>query len=96
MQQRVAAMRGGGTMVGLLPALGALAQARTSVPGTTVQTMSYREGLLDLRMSAPNAESLDRLSQALRAQGWQADLTSGSATETGYEGRLQLRASTAS
>jgi general secretion pathway protein L len=96
MQQRLEATRGGGSAAGLLPALGALAQARSSVPGTTVQTLSYREGTLDLRMSAPNAESLDRLSQLLRDEGWQADLTSGSASEGGYEGRLQLRVAGAS
>lgn len=96
MQQRLASTRGDGGSAGLLPALGALAQARTTVPGTAVQTMSYRDGALDLRMSAPDAESLDRLTQVLRADGWQADLTSGNATGSGYEGRLQLRARGAS
>lgn len=91
MEQRLAALRGDGGALGLLPALGALAQARANVPGTTIGTLSYRDGALDLRMSAPSAESLDRLSQTLRAEGWQADLTSGNATDAGYEGRLQLR-----
>jgi general secretion pathway protein L len=95
MQQRLAAARGGGTS-GLLPALAALAQARAAVPGTSLSSLSYREGTLDLRMTAPNAESLDRLSQMLRSQGWQADLTSGSASEGGYQGQLQLRAGGAS
>jgi general secretion pathway protein L len=89
MEQRLAAARGGGT--GLLPALGAVAQARSGVPGTAVQNLSYREGMLDIRMSAPNAEALDRLSELLRSQGYDADLTSSSTTEAGYEGRLQLR-----
>ncbi|HKZ74338.1 MAG TPA: type II secretion system protein GspL [Steroidobacteraceae bacterium] len=91
MNQRLLAVRGGDDGSGLLAALGALAQARANVPGSTVQAMSYRDGALELRMSAPDAETLDRLSQALRSSGWQADLTSGGAAEGRYEGRLQLR-----
>jgi type II secretion system protein L len=92
MDQRLQAVRGGASSSGLLAALGAVTQARANVPGVTVQSLSFREGALDLRMGAPDAETLDRLSQALRTAGWQADLTSGGATEQGYEGRLQLRA----
>jgi general secretion pathway protein L len=96
MDQRLQALRGGASSSGLLAALGALAQARANIPGATVQSLSYREGALDLRMVAPDAETLDRLSQSLRGAGWQADLTSGNATEAGYEGRLQIRARGAS
>lgn len=92
MEQRLMAMRTGGTTTGLLPALGALAQARGNVPGTTVRSLNFREGTLELTIVAPNADALDRLTQMLRAEGWQADLTSGSTTESGYEGRMQLRA----
>jgi hypothetical protein len=30
------------------------------------------------------------MSQSLRSSGWQADLTSGSAVASGYEGRIQI------
>lgn len=96
MDQRLQSARGAVSSSGLLAALGAVAQARANVPGATVQSLSFREGALDVRMVGPDAETLDRLSQALRTAGWQADLTSGSATEAGYEGRLQIRARGAS
>jgi general secretion pathway protein L len=91
MQQRLVSARGGGEFAGLLPALGALVVARNGAPGTVVQALSFREGAVDLKLAAPNAESLDRISRALRDNGWQADLTAGNAAKAGYEGRIQIR-----
>jgi type II secretory pathway component PulL len=91
MQARLTAARGGGEFSGFLPALGALVVARNSAPGTVVQAMSFREGAVDLKLAAPNAESLDRISRALRDSGWQADLTAGNVAGSGYEGRIQIR-----
>jgi general secretion pathway protein L len=91
MQQRLQTARGGGEFSGLLPALGALVVARNGAPGTIVQALSFREGAVDLKLAAPNAESLDRISRALRDNGWQADLTAGNAARSGYEGRIQIR-----
>jgi len=91
MEQRLAEVRGGGAGNSLLSALGAVVEARGSSPGTTVQALSFRDGALDLKMAAPNADSLDQVSRTLRANGWQADLTSGTAVESGYEGRIQMR-----
>jgi type II secretion system protein L len=90
MEQRLLIAQGGGDG-GLLAALDALAQARGSAPGTTVQALSFREGALDLKLAAPDANSLDQISQTLRAGGWQADLTSGNAAANGYEGRIQIK-----
>ncbi len=89
MEQRLAAARSGGSN-GLLPALEAFVQARSAAPGSLVQALSYRNGSVDLKIAAPDASSLDRIGQALRSNGWQADLTSGSNVATGYEGRLQI------
>ena len=91
MEQRLAAARGAGQ--GLLPALQALAQARDATPGTSVQAISYRDGTLDLKLSARDAASLDHVSQSLRSSGWQANLTGGNNVGNGYEGHLQVRAS---
>jgi general secretion pathway protein L len=90
MSARLALARGAGG--GLLPALQALAQARDSAPGTSVQAVNYHDGSVEMKLSAPDAASLDRLSQALRNNGWQADLTGGTNAGTGYEGRIQVRA----
>jgi general secretion pathway protein L len=91
MEQRLSAARGAGG--GLLPALQALAQARDSAPGTNVQALNFHGGSLEMKLSAPDASSLDRLNQSLRNGGWQADLIGGSNAASGYEGRIQVRAS---
>src|SRR2546430_998912 len=88
----VARRRRPGAGGGLLPALQALAQARDTVPGLAVLALQYHDGALDLRLTAPDAASLDRLGQALRRNGWHADLTSGGMTGSAYEGRMQVRA----
>ncbi len=88
MEARLAAARGAGS--GLLPALQALAQARTQSPGTNLQSVAFKNGSVELKLQAPDATSLDHLSQALRAEGWQADLLGGTNTSGGYEGRIQV------
>lgn len=90
METKLVAVRNGGGS-GLLPALGAFAEARNSVPGTTVQAMTFHDGALVLKMGAPDADALDRLSQLLRQSGWKADLTGSNVTNGGYEGRIQIR-----
>ncbi|HEX4647865.1 MAG TPA: type II secretion system protein GspL [Steroidobacteraceae bacterium] len=89
MEQRLAATRGAGG--GLLPALQALSQARDAVPGMSVQALQFQGGALDLTLSAPDAASLDRISQELRRNGWQASLTGGSNDGSAYQGHIQVK-----
>lgn len=79
---------GGGS---LLPALAALAIARNAAPSTTIEGINYREGVLDLRVIAPDAASLDAIGQQLRAANWQADIKDLTASGDSYRGRLQIR-----
>ncbi|MGH8230312.1 MAG: type II secretion system protein GspL [Steroidobacteraceae bacterium] len=95
-EQRLLAAQGEGGNSGLLSALAALAQAISGVSGASVQSLSYREGGLDLKLKASDAASLERVDQALRSGGWQADLTSGAVAGSGYEGRVQMRPAGAS
>jgi general secretion pathway protein L len=88
MEQRLAVARGAGS--GLLPALQALAQAGAVVPGTRLQSVNFKNGAVEMKLSAPDAASLDHLSQALRSNGWQADLLGGTNNGQGYEGRIQV------
>jgi type II secretory pathway component PulL len=90
MEQRLSSARGAGQ--GLLAALQALAQARDAAPGTSVQALTFREGILDLKLTVRDAASLDHVSQSLHNNGWQASLTGGSNAGNGYEGRIQVRA----
>ncbi|HEY2590473.1 MAG TPA: type II secretion system protein GspL [Steroidobacteraceae bacterium] len=66
MAKRLASLRGGDSS-GLLAALGALAEARAGAGDTAIRALQFRGGALELVLAAPNAESLDRLSQNLRA-----------------------------
>jgi type II secretory pathway component PulL len=90
MEQRLTAARGAGG--GLLPALQALAQARDAAPGTNLQSLNFHGGALEMKLSGPDAASLDKLSQALKNSGWQADLANGTNSAKGYEGLIQVRA----
>ena len=91
MERRLAIARAGSSG-GLLPALEALVQAKSAAPSASLKSLNYHDGAIDLQIDAPDASSLDRIGQALRNNGWQADLTSGSNLGSGYEGRLQMRA----
>ena len=90
MEKRLAGAPGSG---GLLPALQALVQARDAAPGTSVQSLNFHGGALEMKLSAPDASSLDRVSQSLRSSGWQADLTGGTNSGSAYEGRIQMHSS---
>ena len=83
MEQRLAVARGAGT--GLLPALQALAQARDTAPGTNLQSLNFHDGALEMKLSAPDASSLDRLSQSLQQQR----LAGGPARRHQYRRRLR-------
>lgn len=90
-EQRLLAAQGDAGAAGFMPALAALAQALSGARGASLEALSYRDGGLDLKLKAGDAESLERIDQALRSNGWQAELTSGGAAATGYEGRIQIR-----
>ncbi len=85
----VRAGRGGGGP--WLPALAALAQARTAAPEAELESVGLDSGAVNVRVRAATAESLERISAALRASGWQAELQAGSASPNAYEGRIRLR-----
>jgi general secretion pathway protein L len=88
-ERRLLAAQSESGAAGFMPALSALAQAMNGAHAS-LQALSYRDGGLDLKLKAGDAESLERINQAFRSNGWQAELTSGGAATSGYEGRLQL------
>lgn len=91
MEARLTSLQGSTDSSGLLAMLSAFAQARNGANGTAVQALSYRAGLLELQVTAPGADALDHISQQLRTQGWQADLTSGTSGSGAYQGRIQMK-----
>lgn len=92
MEQRLLAVRSGGS-TGLLAALEALAYARNSAPGTSVEALNFHDGVLDMKLAAPDAASLGHLSKLLRDSGWQAEILGGDNVGKTYEGRVQIHAS---
>ena len=62
----------------------------SGVPGARVRALNFRDGALQLKLRASDAQSLDRINQSLRAAGWQAELTSGGADGDAFEGNIQL------
>jgi general secretion pathway protein L len=79
---------GGGA---LLPAMSLLAQAIAQAPATRVEGMSYRAGVLELRLVAPNVETLDTIKQAMGRDGATVELQSANPRDQLIEGRLQVR-----
>jgi type II secretion system protein L len=90
LEPRLLAAQAQGGRSGLLPALQVLAHAMSGVPGARVRALNYRDGALQLKLRASDAQSLDRINQSLRAAGWQAELTSGGAAGDAFEGNIQL------
>lgn len=91
MQERLKQVRAAEAAGGFLSGLGALAEARATAPGTHLQAVSFTSGVLELRLSAPSIEALNRLTQALEHQGWQARLTSGTPHGAGFAGSIRMR-----
>ncbi len=76
---------------GFLPALQSLAQAVNATPGARVQSLSFHDGELQLKIRASDAQSIDRINQSLRAEGWRAEMTSSTSVGDAFEGNIQLR-----
>jgi len=92
MEQRLTQIRAAAPERGsLLSLLSAVAGARAAAPGTRIDALSYRKGALDMKVTGPDAQSLEQMNQSLRGAGLVSDLASGSTKDKAYEGRLQLR-----
>ncbi|MDH5272520.1 MAG: type II secretion system protein GspL [Gammaproteobacteria bacterium] len=88
--QGVLARAGGGNGA-LLPAISLLAQAITQAPATRVEAISFRAGVLELHLVAPNVEALDGIKQAMSRDGAKVELQSANPRDQQVEGRLQVR-----
>jgi general secretion pathway protein L len=89
--QQQLATRTGPVDSALLETLQSLAAAFNGNPGAVLQALSYREGNTDLKLRSSDAQSLERINQALRGAGLNAELVAGAAAGSGFEGRIQLK-----
>jgi general secretion pathway protein L len=89
-EQRLA--QSGGTDGGLMRALAALAQALQGVDGTSIESLSFQNRGIDLRLRTRDAEQLEHVDESLRSSGWHTEIVSSNAAGSGYEGRIQATA----
>jgi hypothetical protein len=79
-----------------LRTLQALSEAISASPNTTIDSMSYREDLLEMKVTAPSLAALSQWSQRVGTQGLAAEIQSSTPVGTGIEAHLQVRAAGAS
>jgi type II secretory pathway component PulL len=91
MQQRLGGA-GGLDPAGLLGRLDGLSQAFAAVPGLRVESMSWRDRRLDMRVSAPSGDALSELSRAAVQRGLTFDVQSTVPREGGVEGVVSIAA----
>jgi general secretion pathway protein L len=74
-----------------LRTLEALSGALAAAPKTKIDSLSYREQALDMKVSAPSLAALSQLSQLVGKQGLNADIQSSTPVEGGVEAHMQVR-----
>ena len=78
-----------------LHTLQAFSEALSGMPNTTIDSLSFREQSLDMKLTAPSLSSLSQLSQRVSARGLRAEIQSSTPVGTGVEAHLQVRAAAA-
>jgi len=92
MEQRLTGSSGSANQPGeLMHVLAALAAARQNVPVVQLESLTFRKGAAQLKLEAPDATTLAQFGQALQAGGYSAQVTSGAARGTTYEGQIEAR-----
>ena len=78
-------------------ALEALSTAFAQTPGIRMETVSFRSGVLDLQLTAPDVEALDKLRQLISDAGqFTAEIQSANPADEVIKGRVQIKAAEAS
>jgi general secretion pathway protein L len=75
-----------------LRTLQTLSEAIVAAPKTSIDSLSYREDSLDLKVTAPSLAALSLLSQSVGKQGLTAEIQSSTPLGSGVEAHLQIRA----
>ncbi|MDP9064416.1 MAG: type II secretion system protein GspL [Pseudomonadota bacterium] len=78
-----------------LRTLQALGTALGASPKTRIDSMSYRQDTLDMKVSSPSLAALSQVSQTLRGQGLAAEIQSSTPAGGGVDAHLQVRAADA-
>jgi type II secretory pathway component PulL len=74
-----------------LPTLRVVAEAISRAGDARLESLSYRAGVFDLQVRAPNAETLDQIRQFVTADGTRtAEIQSANAEGDQVQGRLRI------
>ena len=77
-----------------LPSLRELGEAMAANSSATIEAISYRAGVIDLRLIAPDVATLDNIQKAVSASGrFQASIQSTDHVSDQINGRIQIRES---
>jgi general secretion pathway protein L len=68
----------------------ALAAAISATPDTKIESFSYHEQSLDLRLAAPSLAALSQLTQTVDKHGFKAEIQSSQPVDGGVEAHLQV------
>jgi general secretion pathway protein L len=74
-----------------LNALKVLSNTLPEAPKSEIEALSFRENLLDLKVTAPSLGSLSQLSQLIGKQGKSAEIESSRQVAGGVEAQMQMR-----
>jgi general secretion pathway protein L len=73
-----------------LRAMQALSGAVAVLPKTTVESLSFREQTVEMKVTAPSVDTLSQLSQALGKQGMTAEIQSSTPVAEGVDAHIQI------
>jgi len=71
--------------------LQALSGALHASPKTEIDSLSFRESTLEMKITAPSLDIISKLAQSMKAQGLGAEIQSSTPTSTGVDAHVQLR-----
>lgn len=91
MDSRLALLRGTGPSGGLLATLATLSEAIAQAPGTRIEALAYRNNTMDLRVTAPSVDSLDKIQHVATERGMSAQIQSTGSRDSRTEARLQFK-----
>lgn len=90
-ESRLLAAQAGGAGSQLMQNLAAVADAMSKAQNAQLTALSYREGTMDLQLSVPNVQALDRIRQVAATHNMSAEIQSANPRGQQIEGRLQLK-----
>ena len=92
MQQQIKALQGGGSDSGFLDLLSRGGEVFSKTSGVEINTISYRDGSMDIALTLKDLQGLDSIKQSLiESLGVEVDIQSATPKDKIIEARLRIR-----